>query len=131
MALHALVACSLAHPFSVAHRPFAGDFAGATQLVALTLAGNRIVSVAAEAFGNLHALQFKLEDFNPINLEDKTPYRISFGAGTCCPRSAHLDATSRAAPPAAALLLPPPLPSSFLVSGALVGWEAELALIAD
>ena len=29
----------------------------------LTLAGNRIVSVAAEAFSNLKALQFKPEDF--------------------------------------------------------------------
>ena len=58
----------------VAHRT-AGDFAGATQLVLLTLAGNRIVSVAAEAFANLKALQFKPEEFEPTNA-DGTPYEV-------------------------------------------------------
>ena len=64
----------------VAHRT-AGDFAGATQLVMLTLAGNRIVSVAAEAFANLKALQFKPEEFVPTN-EDGTPYMNTYGLGT-------------------------------------------------
>ena len=57
-----------------------GDFAGATQLVLLILAGNRIVSVAAEAFSNLKALQFTPEEFEPTNA-DGTPYRSSYGIG--------------------------------------------------
>ena len=61
---------------------FIGDFAGATKLVSLMMKGNRIVSVSVEAFGNLHALQFKPEDFKPTNA-DGSPYAISFGAGTC------------------------------------------------
>ena len=65
---------------------FAGDFAGATQLVVLSLAGNRIVEVAAEAFGNLKALQFKPEDFEPAKA-DNTTYKNVYNAGahTVCP----------------------------------------------
>ena len=63
----------------VAHRT-AGDFAGATQLVLLTLAGNQIVSVAVEAFANLKALQFKPEEFEPTKA-DGTPYRSAYGIG--------------------------------------------------
>jgi len=65
----------------VAHRT-TGDFAGATALVMLTLAGNRIVSVAAEAFSNLKAMQFEPEDFEPTN-SDGTNYTSAYGCGAC------------------------------------------------
>ena len=50
----------------------------------LTLAGNRIISVAAEAFSNLKALQHTPDDFNPKN-EDGTSYKNVYGFGVCHP----------------------------------------------
>ena len=48
----------------------------------LTLAGNRIVSVAAEAFSNLKALQFKPDEFKPTKA-DGTNYVTAYGGGLC------------------------------------------------
>ena len=59
---------------------FTGDFAGATALVMLSLAGNSIVSVAAEEFSNLQAMQLDPDDFNPTNANG-TAYRNSYGFG--------------------------------------------------
>jgi len=59
-----------------------GDFAGATALVMLSLAGNSIVSVAAEEFSNLQAMQLDPDDFNPMNRNaDGTAYRNGYGFG--------------------------------------------------
>ena len=58
----------------------AGDFAGATRLVALSLGGNKIVSVAVEAFENLAAFRVTPEKFNPVN-EDGRPFTTAVGIG--------------------------------------------------
>ena len=50
-----------------------GDFAGADRLVMLTLDGNNIMSVAAEAFGNLGTFKVKPDAFRPTN-SDGTLY---------------------------------------------------------
>ena len=54
-----------------------GDFAGAVSLVALSLGGNDINSVAPEAFLNLAALTVLPEEFNPQ--KDGKPYTSSIG----------------------------------------------------
>ena len=59
---------------------FPGDFLGAQRLVMLTLGGNRITSVATEAFANLAAFQVKPSEFNPTNA-DGTPYTDGYGVG--------------------------------------------------
>ena len=41
-----------------------GDFMGATRLVTLSLGGNTIVTVAASAFNNLHALRWTPDEFS-------------------------------------------------------------------
>ena len=57
-----------------------GDFAGATQLLVLTLGGNHITSAAADAFSNLKALQFEPEKLNATNA-DGSKYISSYGIG--------------------------------------------------
>ena len=61
----------------------AGDFDGATRLVQLTLGGNVIVSVAAEAFVDLAAFRVAPENFDPKN-DDGTPFSSSYGIGALC-----------------------------------------------
>ena len=64
-----------------------GAFFGATQLVDLGLGGNRIVSVAEEAFHDLTAFRVRPGEFKPINA-DGTPFLNGFGSGRCtCVRS--------------------------------------------
>jgi len=58
----------------------AGDFKGATKLVVLILAVNRIVSVAVEAFQNLKAFRVKPDHFNPTNA-DGSDYTNAIGVG--------------------------------------------------
>ena len=59
---------------------FPGDFRGAQRLVMLTLGGNRITSVATEAFANLAAFQVKPSEFNITNA-DGTPFMDAIGIG--------------------------------------------------
>ena len=63
---------------------FAGDFKGAKELVLLILSGNVIVSVAPEAFRDLHQFAFKPEEFNPKDT-NSMPWRNAFGVGASCP----------------------------------------------
>lgn len=63
---------------------FAGDFAGAPELLVLTMMGNSIVSIDVEAFGDLKALRVNADDFNPTDELGK-PYRDLFGLRTCSP----------------------------------------------
>ena len=58
-----------------------GDFRGATQLVILSLAGNRITSVAPEAFSHLNAIRVLPNAFKPKN-RDKSPFTDSRGTGS-------------------------------------------------
>ena len=60
-----------------------GDFAGAAQLVVLTMAGNQIVSVAAEAFRNLALYRVEPAVFRPTNANGTQPYQNAYGIGTC------------------------------------------------
>ena len=60
-----------------------GDFAGATRLVLLSLAGNSIVSVATEAFANLAATRVKPLEFDPKNA-DGSQFTTGVGIGACC-----------------------------------------------
>ena len=64
-----------------------GDFAGAARLVVLTLGGNRIVSVAAQAFGNLDAFRVRPDDFSPT--AGGVAYRDAYGVGTPPPSLSH------------------------------------------
>ena len=57
-----------------------GDFKGATRLVCLSLSGNAIVSVATAAFGNLKALHFTRDEFEPKKA-DGSPYVNDIGMG--------------------------------------------------
>merc|ERR1719272_2452595 len=59
-----------------------GDFMGADRLTMLSLAGNSIVSVAAEAFKNLAALRIRPEDFvEATNKDDGAPFTNAAGLG--------------------------------------------------
>ena len=69
-----------------------GDFKGATRLVELELSGNKIVSAAPQAFANLHAFNMPPEDFDPVDLLNKS-YVSSVGIGRPrSPASVHLGA---------------------------------------
>jgi len=69
-----------------------GDFKGATRLVELQLSGNKIVSAAPQAFANLRAFNMPPEDFNPVDLLNKTYVRpVGFGRPRS-PASVHLGA---------------------------------------
>lgn len=57
---------------------FPGDFSGAKRLVQLGLGGNRITSVAFEAFINLEAFRVQPNKFNPQHA-DGTPYTYIYG----------------------------------------------------
>ena len=59
---------------------YAGDFAGATRLASLSLSGNAIVSVAAEAFHNLQAMRFTPEAYEPKKCNGD-PYTNTIGIG--------------------------------------------------
>ena len=59
---------------------FPGDFLGATRLLMLDLGGNRITSVASEAFVNLASMQVRPNEFKPTNA-DGTPYQGGPGVG--------------------------------------------------
>lgn len=64
----------------------AGDFVGLTRLVQLTLGGNSIVSVEAQAFANLAALQVTPGEFKPTKANGSSAYQDDYGIGTCrCP----------------------------------------------
>ena len=69
-----------------------GDFKGATRLVDLKLSGNKIVSAAPQAFANLRAFGMPPEDFNPVDLLNKS-YVSATGFGRPrSPASVHLGA---------------------------------------